>query len=279
MELAMVDDVIVPIAEAQISAHDRSVYFGDGVYEAVRYCNGKLFAIDWHIDRLTNSLRKMDMLDKVDLELVRRRVDRALAQADIAEAVVYFQITRGRALRSHDYDDDWQPGFLLTVRQFTRQADRATAVTHPDWRWKRCDIKSLNLLANVLAKHAAVKAGAYDAILVDENGLVTEATSSSVLMVKDGVLLTAPLTANILPGITRALVLEWADKVGLQRCEESFTVGEALAADELMAAGTATEVMGITQLNGKKIADGKPGSFTRRFRELLIETMEEGETK
>jgi D-alanine transaminase len=275
MDLAMINDEIVPLAEARISIHDRSIYFGDGVYEAVRYCEGRLFAMEQHLERLKNSFREMDMSAKVDIEQVRRRVERAVSEAAMAEALVYFQISRGAALRNHDYSDDWQPSFLLTIREYHDRREQATVITHPDWRWKRCDIKSLNLLPNVLAKHAATKAGAYEALLVDENGLITEATSSNAALVKGDVLQTAPLTANILPGITRLLILGLAGQVGLQVREESFTVEEALAADELLITGTGNEVMGVTHVDGKTIADGKVGPCTQRFHELLIEAMKE----
>ena len=275
MELAMIGDQIVPLAEARISAHDRSIYFGDGVYEVVRYCGGRLFAMDAHIARLKNSLREMDMLAKVDLDVIRRRVDRAVAEAGITDALVYFHLSRGSALRSHDYSDDWEPGFLLTVRAYHERDAEVRAITHPDWRWKRCDIKSLNLLANVLAKHAAGRAGAYEALLVDDGGLITEATSSTVFMIKDQILRTAPLTANILPGITRTYLLEWAESIGLKSREECFTVAEALAADELLLTGTGTEVMGITHLDGATIADGIMGSYTHRFHDRLREAMYE----
>jgi len=272
MELAMVDDCIVPLDQAQISAHDRGIYFGDGVYEVLRYCAGRLFALDGHIARFRNSLAQMDMLGKIDLGLITERIERAVAAAGIDDAAVYFHITRGSALRSHDYSDDWKPNFLLTVRAFHRREPAVKAITHPDWRWHRCDIKSLNLLANVMAQHAAHKKGAYEALLVDGN-MVTEATSSSVLMIKDKVMQTAPLTANILPGITRSLLLEWAGSVGLAVAEKSFTVSQALGADELLITGTGSEVMAITHLDEKPIADGQPGAYTKIFRNLLYQAM------
>jgi len=273
MELAMIDDTIVPLEEAKISAHDRGLYFGDGVYEVLIFCRGRLFALDRHMDRLENSLRLMDMLDNVDLHLIRRRLNQAVTQAQIPHALLYFHITRGRALRSHDYDNDLQPSFLLTVRKFTPRPEAATAITHPDERWKRCCIKSLNLLPNILAKHAATKAGAYEAILVEENGFITEGTSTSVLKIKDNVLQTAPLTANILPGITRALLLQWAPELDLTIRQESFTVPQALAADELMLAVTTAGIISVTQLDGNTIADGKPRPYTKQLRQMLNEAI------
>lgn len=277
MELAMVDDVIVPIDEAKIPVHDRCVYFGDGVYEVVVAGNGRLFAMEQHMARLERSLRELDMLDRVDLPVIRRRIDRGVAEANLDNARVYWQVTRRAARRTHDYGDNWQPGFLLTVTERAdKHSDPATAITQPDLRWKRCDIKSLNLLANVMAKHAATKAGASEAILVDEHGLITEGTSSSVMIVKDGVLRAPPLTANILPGITRQLLLGWAEEAGLEKCAESFNVSEALAADELMVVGSGYGVAAITHLDGKQIANGEQGTYTERLAQILTDAMSTG---
>ena len=276
MELAMVNDQIVPIEEARIYAHDRGLYFGDGVYEVVAGRGGKLFALERHLQRLEYSLREMQMLEKVDISQIRQRVQAVHEESGIAEAKVYFHLTRGRALRSHEYVEDWQPSFLLTVREMNRsQPASAKVITHPDWRWKRCDIKSLNLLANVLAKNAATQAGATEAILVDDKGIVTEGTSTSVLMVQNGVLRTTPLGANILAGITRALILEWAGDFGLEVREESFAVSEAQQGDELFLTGTTTGVLGISHLDGQPIADGEVGKYTRQLRERLLRAMQE----
>lgn len=274
MQVAMIDDLIVPIDEAMISAHDRAAYFGDGVYEVVVRCNGKLFAMDQHLARLENSLRGIDMLDRVDLQLIRRRVDRAITEAGLDNAVIYWHITRGSARRRHDYDDNWRPNFFLTVTERRHTPpDTGSAITQPDLRWKRCDIKSLNLLPNIMAKHAAVKAGAYEAIFVDEQGLITEGSSSSLLLVKDGVLRAPPLTANILPGITRQILLDIAAQADLQTCEQSFSLTEALAADELILASSASDIVAITSLDGNSIADGKRGYYTQRLSEILAEAM------
>lgn len=276
MELAMINDVIVPIDEAVISGHDRAAYFGDGVYEVVLHCNGKLFAMERHMARLERSLREVDMLDRIDLQQVRERVDRAVGEADLDNARVYWHITRGAAQRRHDYGDDWQPNFFLTVTERRHTPpDTGSAITQPDVRWKRCDIKSLNLLPNIMAKHAAAKAGAYEAIFVDDQGLVTEGSSSSVLIVKDGVLRAPPLSANILPGITREIIFEVAGQVGLQRCEQSFTVAEALAADEVIVTSATSNIVAITSLDGNSIADGRRGHYTGRLADILLQAMHE----
>jgi len=276
MELAMINDTVVDMNQAKVSAHDRGLLFGDGVYEVIRFCNGKLFEMEEHMSRFEHSLREMDMLTQVDLAVIRSRVDRALDQSKLRDAKIYFHVTRGSSPRAHDYNNSWQPEFLLTVRAVKghHHQDTDRAISHPDCRWNRCDIKSVNLLANVLAKHAATKAGAYEAILVDEKGMITEATSSSVLMVKDGALWSAPLQANILPGITRSLLLKWAGDLGLEPQEELFSLVDLKKAEELMITGTGTEVMGITQLDGQTIGNGKLGNYTKRFQEKLVAAMQ-----
>lgn len=271
MELAMIDTTISPLAEARISAHDRGLYFGDGVYEVVRSYHGQLFAMDRHISRLEHSLREIDMLAKVDVIDIEQRVRQLLAASKLADAVIYFHITRGHVEpRSHNYNDSWKPDFLATVRPAPAQSrPTATCITAPDLRWKRCDIKSLNLLPNILAKHKAVAAGCYEAILVNDSGLVTEGTASSVSIVNDNTLQTAPLTANILPGITRALMIMWAEQLGVGVREESFTPAEMFTAEEVMITGTGSEVIGITQIDGKPIANGRCGRITQRYQKLL----------
>ena len=278
MELAMVDDRVVAPAEARVKIHDGGVYFGDGVYVVLRICDGRWFALAEHMQRFERSLSALQMAERVDMAAVRERLERAREAAGLAEALVYFHVTRGRRQRSLVIEKDWEAHFLLTIRRHEpRAAKTMTAVTHPDWRWRRCDIKSLNLLANVLAKDAAKKAGAGEAILVDEQGLITEATSSSVMMVKDGELWTAPLTANILPSITRGLLLQWADRVGLEAREESFTVAQAQAADEFFIAGTTTEVTPVTKLDGRHVGTGEEGKYGKRLQELLRQAMYDGD--
>jgi len=275
MEVAMVNDLILGFDEARISAHDRGLYFGDGVYEVLMCWGGKLFAMDNHMQRLAEGLQKMDMREKVNLEQIRERVEQAVKKADMSEAMVYFHITRGKGPRAHDWAENWTPSFLLTVRKAPSLAPlEVPVISHPDWRWKRCDIKSLNLLANVLAKNAARKAGTFEAIMFDEQNLVTEASLHTVMLIQDGALQTAPLSANILPSITRALVLNHAEDLGLEVLEKSFTIKEALAADELMIIGTTIKAAGVIQLDGKQIANGKVGPGTLRVRNMLAEMMQ-----
>lgn len=274
MELAMLNDSIVPIEQATNSAHDRGIFFGDGVYEVLRLHKQNLFALDRHKNRLERSLREMEMISSVDCDQLWQRVQKAIEQASIDRAIIYLHITRGQQIRSHDYDETLRPQFFLTVRENHKEYHPTiSAISHPDWRWKRCDIKSLNLLPNIMAKHAATKANAYEAVLVNEKGLITEGSCTNVIMIKNGLLKTAPLTENILSGITRSLILDWACEFNLNVKEESFSLKDALDADELMIAGTVTEIRSVVKLDGKQIATGKQGTIAQQLQQKLITAM------
>jgi D-alanine transaminase len=270
MQIAMVQDKIMPIGELELVYLDRGLFFGDGVYEVVRSYNGRIFALDEHLQRFAGSLAAVDIVS-VDIDKIRYEVKRAFEAAGIANAKIYFHITRGSALRSHVWDDSLEPNFFLTVTELeddTQARNEGIAVSiHPDWRWKRCDIKSLNLLPNVLARRDASQQGCDEAIFVDENGLITEGAGSAFFAVFGAKLQTAPLTANILPSITRKYVIKAGENIGLEVTEESLTPQKAGKADELFIAVTTKDVVPVVQFDHNTIGDGKPGKYTK----LLIE--------
>jgi D-alanine transaminase len=273
-ELALINDRLVSLTDARVAIDDGGVYFGDGIYEVLRLCNQHLFARQEHMERFACSLAEMGMRERVDLDWINKRIDQALAATTLTDALLYFQVTRNRPQRSLTIPDDWEPRFLLTLRQSQpRQSETIRVISHPDQRWKRCDIKSLNLLANVMAKQAAQMAGVDDALLVDDYGLVTESTSSSVMMIEDRTLWTAPLTANILASVTRKRILDRAAGIGLAVREQSFTVEQALKADELFVVGTTSEVLAIIELDGQGIADGKKRDRSIKLHDGLRQDM------
>jgi len=271
----MIGDSIVPLNEAQVCASDRGLYFGDGVYEVLRSCNGRLFAFEEHMDRFAYSLDQIGIPELVDLELIGHRIERGLAESEIRDALIYVQVTRGQGPRSLDADEPLTPAFMMTVRETPpRQKETVTAISYPDLRWGRCDIKSLNLLPNVLARKTVRRNGADDAILVDpKSGLITESSSSSVLRVKQQCLQTAPLTANILASVTRGLLLKWASAFDLDVWEDSFTIDQAMSADELFLAGTTIEVTPIVQLDGHDIGPGQAGPIAALLHKRLLQEM------
>ncbi|MGA1980273.1 MAG: aminotransferase class IV [Sedimentisphaerales bacterium] len=266
MQVAMIGDEIVPQAELEPIYNDRGIYFGDGVYEVVRSYDGKIFALEEHLQRFARSLSAIEIVS-VDINQIRSRIKRAFDAAGISNARIYFHITRGSAPRSHTWTADLKPNFFLTVTELSDSREEKNkgiaASTHPDWRWKRCDIKSLNLLANVLARQDAAQKGCAEAILVDDAGLITEGAGSAFFAVFGQTLQTAPLTANILPSVTRKFVIEAAKNIGLEIVEKSLTPQQARDADELFIAVTTKDVVPVVKFDGKVIGDGKPGRYTK----------------
>jgi D-alanine transaminase len=270
MQLAMIGDEIMPLAELEPIYLDRAMFFGDGVYEVVRSYNGKIFALEEHLQRFARNLSAIGIAG-MDIEQIRSRVKKAFEAAGISNAKIYFHITRGSAPRSHTWETELEPNFFLTVTELpddTEEKTKGIAVsTHPDWRWKRCDIKSLNLLANVLARQDAAQKGCAEAILVDDAGLITEGAGSAFFAVFGQMLQTAPLTANILPSITRKLAIEAGKNIGLAIVEKSLTPRQASCADELFIAVTTKDIVPVVEFDGKSVGDGKPGKCTK----LLIQ--------
>ncbi len=270
MQVAMTGDKIMPLAELEPAYQDRGIYFGDGVYEVVRSYNGKIFALDEHLQRFAGSLSAIE-ISGVDIEQIRERVKRAFEAAGISNAKIYFHITRGSGPRSHSWGKELKPNFFLTVTElldYTEEKTKGVAVsTHPDWRWRRCDVKSLNLLANVLARQDAAKKGCCEAILVDDEGFITEGAGSSFFAVFGGRLQTAPLTANILPSVTRKFVIKAANNIELKVIEKSLTPQQAREADELFIAVTTRDILPVVRFDNKVIGEGEPGKYTK----LLIE--------
>ena len=270
MKIAMIQDKIVPFDELEPIYLDRGIYFGDGVYEVVRSYNGRIFALEEHLQRFSNSLTGIK-IEEVDIEQVRGRVQKAFESAGISNAKIYFHITRGSETREHDWDTNLEPNFFLTVTEapndIEAKSNGIAVSSYPDLRWKRCDIKSLNLLPNVLARHDAAEKGCDEAILVDDSGFITEGSHSTFFAINGQTLQTAPLTANILPSITRKFVIMAANNIELEVNEKSFTVQQAVDSDELFIAVTTKDIIPVVKFDGKVIGDGKPGKYTK----LIIE--------
>src|SRR5947209_1807511 len=214
--LANLNGEAMPLAEAKISALDRGFLFGDAIYEVLRIYEGRPWLEEDHWRRLERSLTAIRIAG-VDLGRLRRRMHETIAAGPFRDAVVYIQITRGAAPRTHPFPADAVPLEFLFVQEFLdtyQQARRSGArvITQPDIRWGRCDIKSTNLLSNVLAMQAAQDADCKEAILYLPDGKITEGTHSSLFGVKDGVLVTAPNGPDILPGTTRGLLFRLAGK-------------------------------------------------------------------
>lgn len=268
-ELAYVNGVIMPIGEARVPIEDRGYNFGDAVYEFVASYQGRLFKLTPHLERLEYSMAQLDF-PALPREAVRQAVESLFEAAAIDRAGIYIQISRGVAPRDHAIPAASEPQMVMTVRRVREKPAElrekgAAAITVPDIRWGRCDIKTVQLLANVLAKQQALAAGAFDAIFVAETGEVREGTSSNLFIVKDGILRTHPLTPRILPGITRQIILDLSRAAGFSVEEQYDDKAALMTADEVFMTGTVTEVLPITRIDGQPIGDGTVGPITRRL--------------
>lgn len=270
MQVAMIQDKIIPYEELEQVYLDRGTFFGDGVYEVVRSYNGNIFALEKHLQRFERSMSEIH-IDGISIKDVQSRIKTAFDRASIANAKIYFHVTRGSATRNHGPSANLTPNFFLTITKLNDNTERKTngikVSTHPDLRWKRCDIKSLNLLPNVLARMDAEKKGCQEAILIDDNGDITEGSASAFFMIlaADKKLLTRQLTKDILPSITRGIIEDIAPKVGLTVVEHKMTPYQAKNADELIMAVTTQDVIGIVEFDGEMIGDGKVGQYTKKL--------------
>jgi D-alanine transaminase len=269
--LACLNGETMPVEQAKVPVWDRGFLFGDSVYEVCRLYGGRCWLEAEHFARLRRSLKELDF-PPVDVDRVIERVYRTIAASGVLEGTVYIQITRGVAPRAHAFPDPpVPPTELIVVRPYDdaptarlRQTG-AKVISHPDLRWKRCDIKTTNLLANCMATEAARRAGCQEAILVDSAGLVTEATHTSLLWARQGRLEGTPEGPEILPGTTRQLVLRLVETLEIPFVESRVTLAELKAADELILVGTTTEVVPIVRLDDDPIADGRPGPLAGRL--------------
>jgi D-alanine transaminase len=277
--LANLHGEILPLAEAKVSALDRGFLFGDAVYEVLRVYQGKPWLLDEHLRRLGQSLRAI-RIDGVDLGRLRRRLLETIAAGPFQEATAYLQVTRGAGPRTHPFPPGATPLEFLFVQEFRDpygEARRAGAavLTQPDVRWRRCDIKSTNLLANVLAAQAAKEAGCVEALLVRADGGVTEGSHTSFFGVLGGAVLTAPNSPAILPGITRGLVLELTRRADIPVREHELKVDDLANVSELFLTGTTTEVMPIVRVDDRTVGGGEPGPITRRLQEAYGQAVRE----
>ena len=265
----------VSAADARIMPNDRGYNFADGVYEVVKYYNGKPFRLEDHIARLRYSLAEVGIKYTLveDLPIIFEQLLQ-YNNLDGAEAGVYLQITRGAHRRVHFMPGDITPtvyAWAFPFPSFSEGLDKGIGViTAEDIRWLRCDIKSISLLPNTMLYQKAVEAGAGETFLI-RNNILTEATHSSVFAVLDGVLHTHPLSNLILPGITRKVILEICRDNNIQFREEAIGADDLNRLTEVFITGTGSEVMPVVSIDGKAVGSGKPGSITRNLQKLFFE--------
>jgi D-alanine transaminase len=273
---AYVNGRYMPHGNAGVHVEDRGLQLGDSIYEVCAVRHARIMDEGEHLDRLERSLREIQIampMGRAALRLVMRELVR---RNRIRDGLLYMQVTRGSVRRDHPIPDaPPRPTLILTARPFDFEAAEARAangiavVTRPDLRWGRCDVKSTQLLANLLAKTEARREGAYEAWLVDRDGFVTEGTSTTAWIVdKDGRVVTRALSNAILPGVTRRVILEAAAEAQMPVIERAFTPAEVREAREAFLSSAANAATPITAIDGARIGDGKPGSVARRIAEL-----------
>lgn len=269
--IAYVNGRYVGVDSAAIQIEDRGYQFADGVYEVIKSVDGRPRDLDRHMARLRRSLGELDIPMPMSEGALRHVMLETLRRNRIRKAIIYVQVTRGTAARNHLFPKAAKPSLVATVRRapFPSGAELeggCKVVSTPDIRWGRCDIKTVSLLPNVLAKQAAKQAGAREAFLIDSDGYVTECTSSNAYIVdREGRLITRPRGNEILPGITRSVLLEVAANNGVEVVERAFTLEEAKGAREAFLTSTTSLVMPITQIDDTVIGNGMPGSITRQL--------------
>ena len=278
---AYVNGRYLPHARAAVHIEDRGYQFADGVYEVVPVYHGILVDEDPHLDRLERSLGELGIampMERRALKLVARELMR---RNDLSNGFLYMQITRGVAPRDHKFPDrSVPPALVMTTRQMKPHSDQVLneglkVITLPDVRWARCDIKSVSLLPNVLAKQQAVEAGAYEAWQVDSEGRVTEGTSSNAWIVTtDGKVVTHDAGRAILSGITRLSLLELIREEGLTLEERAFTVEEAKAAKEAFLTSSTSYLLPVTRIDETTVGNGHPGLLYGKLREHYLAYMD-----
>jgi len=271
---AYVNGAYVPMNTAFVHIEDRGYQFADGVYEVVSIRRGKLIDEEAHLTRLKRSLDELRIdvpMSQAALKLIFREVIR---RNRVSDALLYIQVTRGVAKRDHAFPKNIVPSLVITCRRFDFDAVKKRSKTgikvssQPDNRWGRCDIKSISLLPNCLAKQAAKEAGAFEALFVDTAGHVTEGSSTNMWMVDaSGMLITRPTSDNILPGITRASLMKIATELQMPIEERPFSLEEAKAAKELFLTSSTSCAMPVVELDGKAIGNGSPGTVAQRLAE------------
>lgn len=273
--IAYVSGRYVPLRDAAVSVEDRGFQFADGVYEVIALKDGRLLDRDGHMARLARSLAALKIAPPMSDAAFGAVLDETVRRNGLKGGLIYVQITRGVAARDHAFPRRAAAAtVVVTLRPIAWAAIEARAktgvrvITAPDLRWKRCDIKSVALLPNVLAKEEARSRNAQEAWLVDEAGAITEGASSNAWIVTaEGILVTRETGPAILAGITRDAVLRLAEKRGIRTQIRPFSRDEIKTAKEAFLSSATNHVMPVVEIDGQKVADGAPGPITRQLRE------------
>jgi D-alanine transaminase len=266
MNHVLLNDELLSRDKGIVDIEDRGYQFGDGIYEVFGVYNGKTFLLDEHLRRLVRSADELRLRLPYDMETLKKKLIELYRADAVLNGIVYVQVSRGVAPRDHAFPDASVPCRLIAYtmkkeRPLELQASGTGAILSEDIRWLRCDIKSLNLLGNVLAKQKAREQQAFEAIL-HRDSTVTEGSATNVFIVKDGTVMTHPANNLILNGITRSKVLELCRKNDIPSQEISFSINQLMSADEVFITGTFIDIVPIVQLEGRNISNGVVGKIT-----------------
>ena len=271
MPVVYLNGCFMPLEEARVSVLDRGFTFGDGVYEVIPVFNGNIFRLDEHLQRLENSLELID----VQLDITRQEIkDILLGLLDrnemAGEQQIYLQVTRGVSERNHLYESGIKPTFFAMCKKISANNLGAgvSVITSEDIRWHCCHIKAITLLPSVLLKKKARDAGGYHEAILIRDGLVTEGASSNVFIVSEGTIKTPVKDQNVLPGITRDLVVELLQEAGLGCSETAITAEELAGADEIWITSSTIGLVPVIRLDGNPVGKGRPGPVWQRVNSL-----------
>ena len=269
-EIAYVNGEFLPLERAVVHVEDRGYQFADAVYEFLRTYRGQPFAVTEHLHRLFFSLDAIGLKHTFTVEQLDALIREGVRRAAFPEAAIYLQVSRGQAKRHRGIPANYAPILVITIRQLVTAARPCDAgiklITVPDQRWARCDIKTVGLLANVLAYQAAQQAGAADAIFCEADGTVNEATAGNISIVTTaGEFATPPKSHRLLAGVTRDKLLQAAAATGIPTAERRITKTELLAAAEVILSSSTAEVVPVIAVDGKPIGTGQPGPVAQKI--------------
>ncbi len=246
----------IPSYKAKISINDRSVHFSDAVYEVVTVYKHRMLFWKDHMDRLKNSLKALDIKFHINFQSLSIKCEELIKKNHLREGIIYIHISRGIAKRNHNWTNNIFPSLIISCshkKTFNINAKKISLISHKDIRWDNCHIKTVSLLPNVLLKQKALKKNAFECLMLDDQGYITEATTSNIWILKNNNLVTTPLTSNILPGVTRKKLIELANRLNIKVVEEKFKESDVFKADNVFITNSSSIILEANKLNGKKL--------------------------
>jgi D-alanine transaminase len=275
LNYVLLNHSIIKREDSKVDIEDRGYQFGDGIYEVIRVYQGQPYTLKEHLERLERSATELSLSLPYSLEELQLKLNELIDKNKVQEGNIYLQVTRGVAPRLHTFpSSDVQVQLIAYTKKVERPVSQhkegVPVILTEDIRWLRCDIKSINLLGNVLARQKAAEQGCYEAIL-HRGDTITEGSLSNAFMIKNGTLYTHPATNMILNGITRQKVLILCQKLGIPIKEENYHINDLLSADEIFITNTNSEVMPVIRVDKKKIGPGTPGPLTLQLQEAYTD--------